>query len=103
MKEPSPSLHSILLRMREAQARDPLPPWDVRATRLRTLEKMLNEQRVPFAEAIDADFGHRPQEETELLELRKWHIQRGSQILPLRTVQVAVQFQHTERIGDNVF
>jgi coniferyl-aldehyde dehydrogenase len=69
MKEPSPSLHSILLRMREAQARDPLPPWDVRATRLRTLEKMLNEQRVPFAEAIDADFGHRPQEETELLEL----------------------------------
>ena len=69
MKEPSPSLHSTLLRMREAQARDPLPPWDVRATRLRTLEKMLNEQRVPFAEAIDADFGHRPQEETELLEL----------------------------------
>lgn len=69
MKEPSPSLHSILLRMREAQAGDPLPPWDVRATRLRTLEKMLNEQRVPFAEAIDADFGHRPQEETELLEL----------------------------------
>jgi len=69
MKEPSPSLHSTLLRMREAQAADPLPPWDVRATRLRTLEKMLKEQRVAFAEAIDADFGHRPQEETELLEL----------------------------------
>ena len=69
MKEPSSSLHSILLRMREAQSRDPLPPWDVRATRLRTLEKMLDEQRGAFAEAIDADFGHRPAEETELLEL----------------------------------
>jgi coniferyl-aldehyde dehydrogenase len=69
MKEPSSSLHSTLLRMREAQSRDPLPPWDVRATRLRTLEKMLEEQRGAFAEAIDADFGHRPAEETELLEL----------------------------------
>jgi len=69
MKEPNPSLHSILLRLREAQARDPLPPWDVRATRLRTLERMLNEQRDAFATAIDADFGRRPKEETELLEL----------------------------------
>src|SRR5579859_4515687 len=69
MKEPAPSLHAILLRLREAQGRDPLPPCDVRATRLRTLGKMLNEQRDAFAEAIDADFGHRPKEETELLEL----------------------------------
>jgi coniferyl-aldehyde dehydrogenase len=59
----------MLLRLREAQARDPLPPWDVRATRLRTLEKMLNEQKDAFAQAIDADFGHRPKEETELLEM----------------------------------
>ncbi|WP_238480959.1 coniferyl aldehyde dehydrogenase [Dyella telluris] len=64
-----PSLHSILLRLREAQARDPLPSWDVRATRLRALERMLNEQRDAFAEAIDADFGCRPKEEVELLEL----------------------------------
>jgi coniferyl-aldehyde dehydrogenase len=69
MKEPQPSLHSILLRLREAQARDPMPPWDVRATRLRTLERMLNEQRDAFAQAINDDFGHRPKEETELLEL----------------------------------
>jgi coniferyl-aldehyde dehydrogenase len=69
MKEPTPSLHSTLLRLREAQARDPMPPWDIRATRLRTLERMLNEQRDAFADAIDADFGHRPREETELLEL----------------------------------
>jgi coniferyl-aldehyde dehydrogenase len=69
MKEPSPSLHSTLLRLREAQARDPMPSWEVRATRLRALEKMLNEQRGAFAKAIDADFGCRPVEETELLEL----------------------------------
>ena len=69
MKEPSPSLHAILLRLREAQQRDPMPPWDVRATRLRTLERLLNEQRDAFAEAINTDFGHRPKEETELLEL----------------------------------
>jgi len=69
MKEPAPSLHSTLLRLRAAQARDPLPSWDVRATRLRTLEKLLTEQRGSFAEAISADFGHRPVEETELLEL----------------------------------
>ncbi|WP_201315913.1 coniferyl aldehyde dehydrogenase [Dyella sp. EPa41] len=69
MKEPSPSLHATLLRLREAQARDPMPGWDARATRLRSLEKLLTEQRVAFAEAINADFGHRPAEETELLEL----------------------------------
>ncbi|WP_430391550.1 coniferyl aldehyde dehydrogenase [Dyella sp. 20L07] len=69
MKEPSPSLHATLLRLREAQARDPMPTWDVRATRLRALEKLLTEQRDAFIAAIDADFGHRPAEETELLEL----------------------------------
>lgn len=68
MKEPTPSLHAILLRLREAQARDPMPSWDVRARRLRTLETLLNGQREAFAEAISADFGHRPAEETALLE-----------------------------------
>ncbi len=68
MKEPTPSLHATLLRLREAQARDPMPSWDVRAARLRALEKMLTEQRAAFAAAISTDFGHRPVEETELLE-----------------------------------
>ena len=69
MKEPGPSLHATLQQLREAQARDPMPSWDARATRLRSLEKLLTEQRGAFAEAINADFGHRPVEETELLEL----------------------------------
>ena len=62
-------LPQILERMREAQACDPLPAWEVRAERLRVLERMLLEQRESFATAISADFGCRPREETELLEL----------------------------------
>jgi coniferyl-aldehyde dehydrogenase len=62
-------LTGILQRLRDAQARDPLPPWHVRADRLRRLARMLREQRGAFAAAIDADFGQRPAEETELLEL----------------------------------
>ena len=115
MKEPSPSLHAMLLRLREAQARDPLPPWDVRATRLRTLEKMLNEQKDAFAQAIDADFGHRPKEETELLEMypslsnlrhslkrgRRWMRPRGKLanlvFLPLAAKLRAIIFELTLR------
>ncbi|MCX7512695.1 coniferyl aldehyde dehydrogenase [Frateuria sp. STR12] len=59
----------ILHRLRDAQARAPVPPWNVRADRLQRLARMLREQRMAFAEAIDADFGQRPVEETGLLEL----------------------------------
>jgi len=62
-------LTAILRRLRQAQARDPLPSWQVRADRLQRLARMLREQRVAFADAINADFGQRPTEETELLEL----------------------------------
>src|SRR5690348_995999 len=62
-------LITTLHRLRAAQARDPLPPWPVRADRLQRLARMLRGQRAAFAEAIDADFGQRPAEETELLEL----------------------------------
>ncbi len=62
-------LRVMFERMRAAQAREPLPAWPVRAERLRQLERMLLEQRAEFAAAIDADFGQRPVEETELLEL----------------------------------
>ncbi|MGB5940848.1 MAG: aldehyde dehydrogenase family protein [Rhodanobacter sp.] len=55
--------------LREAQAHEPMPTWPTRARRLRALEKMLLEQRAAFAAAIDADFGQRPREETDLLEI----------------------------------
>jgi len=62
-------LSATLGRLRDAQARDPLPVWQVRADRLRRLARLLREQRHALAEAINADFGQRPVEETELLEL----------------------------------
>ncbi len=64
-----PDLDTQLQRLREAQARDPLPDWPTRAARLRALERLLHEQRAAIAAAIHADFGNRPTEETELLEL----------------------------------
>jgi acyl-CoA reductase-like NAD-dependent aldehyde dehydrogenase len=62
-------LQATFARLRQAQAREPLPGWDVRSRRLRVLETMLREQRGAFAAAIEADFGQRPAEETDLLEL----------------------------------
>ena len=65
----SAELTATLHRMRTAQAADPVPAWHARAGRLKRLARMLREQRAAFAAAIDADFGRRPIEETELLEL----------------------------------
>ncbi|MHB1059501.1 MAG: coniferyl aldehyde dehydrogenase [Rhodanobacter sp.] len=65
----SQPLTADLQRLRDAQAREPMPPWPLRAQRLRKLETMLREQREAFAAAIDADFGRRPREETDLLEI----------------------------------
>ncbi|QOW24790.1 coniferyl aldehyde dehydrogenase [Lysobacter sp. H23M47] len=62
-------LEEQLQRMRAAHAEDPMPSWPVRAARLRTLRTMLTEQREAFSSAISADFGQRPAEETDLLEL----------------------------------
>lgn len=62
-------LEAALRRLREAQARDPLPAWPARAERLRALERLLQANRAQIADAIHADFGNRPLEETELLEI----------------------------------
>jgi len=69
MSTPDPNLPEILQRLRAAHAADPMPTWDARAKRLRALETMLREQREAFAVAIHADFGCRPREETDLLEI----------------------------------
>jgi coniferyl-aldehyde dehydrogenase len=54
---------------REAYAREPYPPWPVRADRLRRLQDLLHRHEAEFAQAIDADFGGRPTIETELAEI----------------------------------
>lgn len=58
-----------LQRLRTLQARDPLPDWPTRARRLRALEALINQHRDEIATAIHADFGCRPREETDLLEV----------------------------------
>lgn len=58
-----------LKRVRAAQSHDPLPGWVTRARRLRALDALVREHRSEIAEAINADFGNRPQEETDMLEV----------------------------------
>jgi coniferyl-aldehyde dehydrogenase len=62
-------LDDVLTAMRTAQARKPMPDWHVRADRLRRLEALIVSNRDAIARAIDADFGRRPFEETDLLEI----------------------------------
>ena len=68
MNTPTTELSTDLQSMRAAHGKDPTPAWSVRAKWLHALEAMLNDQRHAFAAAIDADFGQRPTEETDLLE-----------------------------------
>lgn len=62
-------LVDLLIRQRAAHARDPLPDWDTRARRLRTLLALVLTHRDAIAAAIHDDFGVRPIEETDLLEV----------------------------------
>ncbi|KZC18054.1 aldehyde dehydrogenase [Rhodanobacter sp. FW510-R12] len=66
---PNVDLASTLRRLREAQARDPLPDWRTRARRLHALRALIADHRAEIAAAIHDDFGNRPREETELLEI----------------------------------
>ncbi|OOG49525.1 coniferyl aldehyde dehydrogenase [Rhodanobacter sp. C01] len=69
MTDSATDLNQRLQLLRTAQRAEPMPDWHARVARLRTLEKMLLERREAFAVAINADFGCRPREETDLLEL----------------------------------
>ncbi len=62
------TLTESLRQLRAAQQAQPMPDWSVRAARLRALQALLRENRERMVEAIHADFGCRPREETELLE-----------------------------------
>ncbi len=62
-------LEPLLQRQREAHRRDPYLAWAARATRLRTLRALLTENEDAICRAVSEDFGCRPYEETQLLEL----------------------------------
>lgn len=69
MPDTSAAPNNVFARAREAYGAGPDPGWEVRKQRLRTLEKLVQENRDAIAEAIDADFGGRPPAETALLEV----------------------------------
>lgn len=62
-------LSNELQRLRMGLAREPFPDWATRARRLRTLDALVRQHREEMAEAIGADFGCRPREETDMLEV----------------------------------
>lgn len=63
------SLTEILAAMRAAQSRDPMPDWPTRADRLQRLKSVLLNHRDAIVAAIATDFGRRPAEETDVLEI----------------------------------
>ncbi len=65
----SASLRTLFEAVRSAQRGRPDPDWSLRNARLGALQALLQEHRDEIAAAIDADFGGRPREETDLLEL----------------------------------
>lgn len=62
-------LESSRQRLRDAHTREPMPDWSRRAQRLQRLQTLLLHNRADICAAIDADFGGRPAQETELMEL----------------------------------
>jgi len=69
MTDTPASLAELFARLRAGHARMPMPDWPARARRLRALEALIRDNRAAIAAAIAADFGRRPAEETDLLEV----------------------------------
>ena len=68
MTEVNP-LEARFLRLQQAARGEPNPPYEVRARRLRTLDRLLRDHADALADAVRRDFGHRSPAETRLLEL----------------------------------
>lgn len=66
---PPENLSALFDRLRRAADAQTEVPWPLRQDRLQRLAKMLREQCLAIAEAIDADFSGRSRHETDLLEL----------------------------------
>jgi coniferyl-aldehyde dehydrogenase len=58
----------IFKLQREAYLRQPYPGLEERQERLRKVERILVDNADAIAEAINADFGHRSEEESKMLE-----------------------------------
>lgn len=67
------SLMTRFKPMRDAHDAAPQVDWATRKRHLEALQRLLKERRVELAEAIDADFGGRSPQETDMLELFPSH------------------------------
>lgn len=63
------SLEGRFARLQLAARGEPQPPFEVRARRLRALDRLLRDNADALADAVRRDFGHRSPAETQLLEL----------------------------------
>jgi coniferyl-aldehyde dehydrogenase len=69
IEHPENEAQRIFALQREAYLREPYPSAEERRRRLRTVERLLIENRDAIAAAIHRDFGHRATEESLMLEL----------------------------------
>lgn len=63
------ALHDAYARLRAGFEAERDPPYAARIDRLRRLEAMLSRLAAPMAEAVSADFGHRPAQVTRLADI----------------------------------
>ncbi|KAF1073665.1 aldehyde dehydrogenase family protein [Halodesulfovibrio sp. MK-HDV] len=67
--EPTELLEQHLRIMQDAVNIEPFMPYDERIRHLRALRKLLVVHQLEIAQAINKDFGNRPEQETKLAEI----------------------------------
>ncbi|MBL0166767.1 MAG: coniferyl aldehyde dehydrogenase [Propionivibrio sp.] len=78
------SLETRFARLHSAARREPNPPVELRARRLRALDRLLRDNADALAEAVCQDFGNRSLAETRLLELFPCHAALADALKHLR-------------------
>jgi acyl-CoA reductase-like NAD-dependent aldehyde dehydrogenase len=78
------SLENRFARLQHAARREPNPPAELRARRLRVLDRLLRDNADALADAVRQDFGNRSLAETRLLELFPCHAALADALAHLR-------------------
>ena len=69
MKDLAQSLANVLQHQRQAYHAHPVPTLEERRTDLRTLQRLVRDNKDALCDAINADYGHRSRHETLLAEI----------------------------------
>jgi coniferyl-aldehyde dehydrogenase len=91
--EAAPSLAARFAAQRDAFAREPYPSLRARRDRLARLRALVREEGARLVAAVDADFGHRPAQETRLAEL---HVVAAEARHAMRALP---RWMHRERVA----